>query len=115
MNFYTPETFNSDKYKKTSWRVILTKIDDKPRLIVNCATGRKYWTIFSVIPEFEMGLNDPCLKQIKFNLNYYTHPMIDRFIDELNVMLSDLYQTRIELREIESGIKIPNYYSSHNF
>jgi len=116
--FYTPETFDSKKYKRSSWEIMLvkTKFDnEKLRLIVRVATGRKYWPLFSVLPEFELGLKDPALKQIKFSLNSYTHFMIDRFIDELNIALSDIYKIEVDLRKIESGIKKPNYYSSHNF
>ena len=116
-NFFTPENFNQDKYKRSSWTVQLVKLDmdDKYRLIVRVATGRKYWPLFSVLPNFELGVEDPVLKQIKFSLNSYTHFMIDRFIDELNIVLSDIYQEEIDLRKIISGIKRDGYYSSHNF
>ena len=116
--YYTPETFDQDKYTKSSWKVLLVKTsfdNDKLRLIVRVATGRKYWPLFSVLPNFELGVNDPSLKEIKFEINHYTHFMIDRFIKELNVCLSDLYKVDIDLYKIESGIKKPNYSSSHNF
>ncbi len=116
--FYTPETFNQDKYKKTGWEIFLINIDQdngKIRLVVRVATGRKYWPIFTVLPNFEMGLEDPILREIKFSLNSYTFPMVDRFIKELNIALCDLYKINIDLYKIESGIKIPGYYSSNNF
>jgi len=114
-NFYTPETFNQDKYQKTSWKIFLQHDNDRLRLIVQVATGRKYWPMFSLHPNFELGINDPILKEIKFSLNYYTHPMINRFIGELNIALSDLYRTDINLHEIKSGITKENFHSSHNF
>jgi hypothetical protein len=117
-NFYTPTTFDANKYKRSGWKVFLTELEmDKGRyrLIVRVATGRKYWPLFTVLPNFEMGINDPILKEIKFSLNSYTHFMIDRFIDELNVLFTDLYQEEIDLRKIVSGIKKEGYYSSHNF
>lgn len=116
--YYTEETFNQDKYPKNSWKVYLIKThldEGKLRLVVRVATGRKYWPLFSVVPTFELGVEDPVLKEIKFSLNHYTHFMIDRFIKELNVCLSDIYQVDIDLYQIESGIKKENYYSSHNF
>lgn len=116
--FYTPETFDQDKYKRTGWRILLLRNnfdEGRLRLVVWVATGRKYWPLFTVLPNFEMGLNDVILKEIKFSLNSYTFPMVDRFIKELNVALSDLYQVDIDLYKIESGIKIPGYYSSNNF
>lgn len=116
--FYTPETFSQDKYKKTSWMIFLVRTDfdgGKLRLIVRVATGRRYWPIFTVLPNFEMGIEDPVLRDIKFSLNLYSFPMVDRFIKELNVALSDLYQVDVDLYKIESGIKTPGYYSSNNF
>lgn len=117
-SFYTPETFNPDKYIKTSWVVFLMKSDfdeGKLRLVVRVATGRKFWPLFSIIPNFELGIEDPTLKEIKSSLNLYTFPMIDRFIKELNVVLSDIYQIDIDLYTISSGIKKDGFYSSHNF
>jgi len=116
--FYTPDTFDSGKYTKSSWTISLTETNfdnGRFRLICRVATGRKYWCLFTVLPNFEMGIDDPTLKEIKFSLNSYTHFMIDRFINELNVALSDIYKIDIDLRKIESGIKKDNYYSSHNF
>lgn len=116
--FYTPENFNQEKYKRTSWSILLTKTDfdnGQLRLIVRVATGRKYWPIFSVIPNFELGTKDPSLKEIKFSLNLYSHPLVNRFIDELNVALTDLYQEEINLHYIKSDIKKEGFYSSNNF
>lgn len=116
--FHTPETFNPEKYKRTSWVPIMLRSEfdgGRIRLVVRVATGRKYWPLFSVLPNFEIGINDPVLKEIKFSLNSYTHPMIGRFINELNIMLTDLYKEEIDLYKIESGINMSNYHSSHNF
>ena len=117
--FYTPQTFNQDKYEKNAWTATLSKNESdkgKLRLVVRVATGRKYWPLFSVLPNFELGLDDPSLKEIKYSLNGYTFPMIDRFIKELNIMLSDIYQIDIDLYKIESGVtNRPGYYSSRNF
>jgi hypothetical protein len=118
MKYYNEKNFDSSKYKKTSWNIFILNNEgdnEKVRMVVRVATGRKYWPLFSVVPNFEMGIEDPVLKEIKFSLNYYTHPMIDRFIDELNFALSDIYKVEIDLWKIESGIKIPGYYSSRNF
>jgi hypothetical protein len=118
MKYYNHLNFDSSKYKKTSWDIFILNNDSdnhKTRMVVRVCTGRKYWPLFSVIPNFEMGLEDPSLKEIKFSLNDYTHPMIDRFIEELNFALSDIYKVEIDLWKIESGIKIPGYYSSRNF
>ena len=118
MEYYTEKTFDQERYTRNSWKVFLIKTDfdeGKLRLVVRVATGRKYWPLFSLIPTFELGVEDPILKEIKFSLNHYTHFMIDRFIKELNVCLSDLYKVDIDLYKIESGIKLENYSSTHNF
>ena len=117
-NFYTPETFTQEKYERSSWTISLVKLDNDDgnlRLIVRTATGRKYWCLFSVIVKFELGIEDPSLKEIKYSLNLYTFPLIDRFINELNVALSDLYKVDIDLHNIISGIKQEGVYSNHNF
>jgi hypothetical protein len=111
-NFYTPSNFNPDKYKKSGWRIMLVDDPLGSRLIVRVSTGRKHWPLFSLIPNFEMGLDDVNLREIKFSLNYYTFPMIDRFIKELNIALSDLYQVEIDLYKIES-IKKEGFGSSN--
>lgn len=113
--FYTPETFNPDKYYKSGWRVSLHQYDFdefETRLIVNVATGRKYWPIFSTIISPELGLNDPGLKEIKLSLQKFTHPMIDRFVNEINIMLSDIYQQMVDIRQIEIETISSNYYST---
>jgi hypothetical protein len=113
--FYNPETFNQDKYEKSSWTISLTEIEGKLRLIVRVATGRKYWCLFSEIVNFELGIYDPALVEIKYSLGYYTFPLIDRFINELNTVLSDLYKVEINLYNIPSHPKKEGSYSSHNF
>lgn len=113
--FYTPDTFDPDKYKRSGWTVSLIKLmDGSTKLIVRVSTGRRTWPLFSLEPNFELGLNDPTLRDIKFSLNYYTFPMVNRFVDELNIMLSDLYKVDIEIRQIES-ISKPGFSSSNNF
>ena len=100
MSKYTPETFNQENYKRTGWMVALkqTSFDDgKLRLIVRVATGRKYWPLFTEIVNFELGQEDPALLFIKASVKNYTFPMVDRFVDELNSMLSDIYNTKISL------------------
>jgi hypothetical protein len=99
--FYTPDTFNQDKYIRNSWVMVLSQTEydnGQLRLIVRVATGRKYWPLFSEVVNFELGTEDPALKKIKFSLNYYSFPMIDRFVDELNVALTDIYEQEIDLR-----------------
>lgn len=115
MKYYNHLNFDSSKYKRTGWDIFILNESDKDRMVVRVATGRKFWPLFSVIPNFEMGADDPILKDIKFSLNYYTHPMLDRFVNELNHALSDIYKVEINLWEIESEIKINGFYSSRNF
>lgn len=94
--------FNPDKYTKTGWRVTIAYLDMdalKPRLIVNVATGRKYWCLFSEVINPDLGLDDPALLYIEASLQSYTFPMIDRFMTELHVMLSDVYQIPIKLNK----------------
>lgn len=118
IEYYTPQTFDENRYVRSGWKAQYVELEiDKGfyRLIVRVATGRKYWPLFSLVIITELGINDPALKEVKFSLNHYTHFMIDRFIKELNIMLSDLYKIDIDLYKIESGIKKEGYYSSHNF
>jgi hypothetical protein len=92
--------FNPDSYQKTGWISVISYLEMdnyKPRLIVRVATGRKYWPIFSEVINPELGLNDPALNNIKASFQSYTHPMVQRFISELNVMLSDIYQCDVSL------------------
>ena len=100
-DFYTSETFDSEKYKKTGWTVVLRELEMdnyKLRLIVRVATGRKYWPLFSEIVDLNLGKEDPAILYIKTSLQNYTFPMIDRFVEELEIMLSDLYQIQILLK-----------------
>ena len=90
--------FNPDSYQKTGWVPIISylKMDNyKPRLIVRVATGRKYWPLFTIVINPELGLNDPALLQIKESFKTYTHPMLQRLIDELSPMFKDIYQIEI--------------------
>ena len=82
------------------------------RLIVNVATGRKYWPIFSTIIKPELSLQDPGLKEIKANLKKFTHPMIDRFVNEINTMLSDVYQIDIDIRKIDVVFNASSSFST---
>lgn len=94
--------FNTDKYIKTGWTVSLVylKMDNfLPRLIVRVATGRKFWPLFTEIINPTLGLMDPALKSIEASLYSYTHPMIDRFMSELEIMLSDIYKENIFLKK----------------
>lgn len=96
--------FNQDNYKRTGWKagISFLKSDElKPRLIIQVATGRKYWPIMSVVITPELGLKDSALSHIRLCVNSYTHPMVQRFVDEIQVMLSDIYSTNIKLSEIE--------------
>lgn len=93
---------NFEKYVKTCWNVALANYEFdgfKPRLIVNVATGRKYWSLFSLIINTELGVEDPAIKEIDRSLYGYTFPLIDRFISELEVVLSDIYQIPIKLNK----------------
>jgi hypothetical protein len=102
--------FNQDKYKKTGWMVALKSLDFdgyKPRLIVRVATGRKYWCLFTEIVNLELGAEDPALIAISASLLNYTFPMVERFVLELEEMLTDLYKVQITL------IK-PNYINYLN-
>jgi len=103
-DYYKPDTFNPEAYKRTGWRVSLIEAsfdNGKQRLILNVATGRKYWPIFSEVIDVTLGIKDPALSEIKLCMKKYTHPMIDRFIGELELMLSDVYKTEISLAKIE--------------
>lgn len=91
---------NPDSYHRTGWipSIAYLEVDNfKPRLIVRVATGRKYWPLFTEVINPELGIDDPALLFIQASFQRYTHPMIQRFISELNVMLSDIYQCNITL------------------
>lgn len=103
-DFYTPDTFSNEKYKRTGWNVILREleIDDfNQRLIVRVCTGRKFWPLFSEVIDVKLGDKDPALTWIKLSLKSYTFPMVDRFVTELEAMLSDLYKVNISFKNIE--------------
>lgn len=97
----TPETFNQETYKKTGWKVGLVRLDSdsgSPRLIVRVATGRKYWPIISTLISPELGKSDPAIGLMEKQLYGYTFPMIERFVSELETMISDIYGTDIILK-----------------
>jgi len=100
--------FNPDKYKKTGWVVSLVNLEQDnylPRLIVRVATGRKYWPLFTEVINTELKTADPTLERINNSLYGYTHPMIDRLIEELDIMLSDVYDTEIKLQKPKNHLK----------
>jgi hypothetical protein len=103
-DFFTPDTFDQDKYKKTCWKVSLNEFEMDgymQRLIVRVATGRKYYPLFTEVINAQLGDKDPALRNIKLSLKGYTFPLLDRFVGELEIMLSDVYQTEISLAKIE--------------
>ena len=114
-DFYTKDTFKEENYKRTGWKVCLKELEYdnfKQRLIVNVATGRKYWPIFSTVIDVNLGDKDPALSEIKLSLKSYTHHMIDRFVGELQIMLTDLYKTNITFSKIELPPTTGNRYST---
>ncbi len=118
-NFYKPDTFSEENYKRTGWKVVLRELECdefKQRLIVNVATGRKYWLLFSTVINVDLGDKDPALSEIKLSLKSYTFPMIDRFIGELQTMLTDVYKTNITFSTINFPVSDVNKngYSSVN-
>lgn len=93
--------FDQEKYKRTGWKAVLANLEQdnyQDRLIVRVATGRKYWPLFSTPVSFELGKKDPAIDTMKNSLCMYTHPMIDRFVNELETMLTDLYKIEIKLK-----------------
>ena len=94
--------FNPDTYTKTGWKVRISYLDMDnflPRLIIHVATGRKFWCLFTGVIDPSLGLNDPGLIALESSLYYYTFPMIDRFMSELEVMLADVYQIEVKLKK----------------
>jgi hypothetical protein len=94
--------FDQYRYKRTGWTAVISNLEIdslKPRLIINVATGRKYWPLFSEIIDISLGQNDMALTILNQQLYGYTHFMIDRFIQELEAMLSDIYNTEIKLQK----------------
>lgn len=95
------ENFDFSKYKQSGWRIKLHRTTwGELRLIIFATTGRKEWVLCSVVPTFS-GLDDPALKEIKSCLKYYTFPMVDRFIGELEVILSALYEIKIKFVDLQ--------------
>jgi len=97
----TPETFDQETYKRTGWKAGLVRLESdlgKPRLIVRVATGRKYWPIISTVINQELGKSDPSIELIERQIHGFTHPMIERFVSELETMISDIYRTEIKLK-----------------
>jgi hypothetical protein len=93
-----PEDFNQNKYIRNSWSVKLHRTTwGEIRLVVFVTTGRKEWPLFTVVPDFSLGPNDPALDEIRASFKYYTMVTLDRLKSELNVMLSDVYGTNIEI------------------
>lgn len=118
-DFYKPDTFSEENYKRTGWKAVLKELECdgfKQRLIVNVATGRKYWLLFSTVINVDLGDKDPALSEIKLSLKSYTFPMIDRFIGELQTMLTDVYKTNITFSTINFPVSDVNKngYSSVN-
>jgi hypothetical protein len=100
--------FNQDKYKRTGWTAGISNLESdsfKTRLIIRVATGRKYWIIFSEVIDIDLAQNDPAISIMNRQLYGYTHPMIDRFMQELEVMLCDIYNTAIKLEKPKNHIK----------
>lgn len=94
--------FNQDNYKRTGWvaHISYSEGDNfKPRLIIRVATGRKYWSFYSEVINTSLGNEDPAIVCLNRQLYGYTHPMVDRFIGELEVMLSDIYNNEIKLEK----------------
>lgn len=87
------------KYKTTCWIPLLNKCSGgEIRFIGYISPGRnKGWPLFSVIPDFTLGVKDPVLEEIKSSLPYYTLPVRERFVNELEIILSDLYNEKIKL------------------
>ena len=95
---YTPETFDPTKYEQHGWRPQLYRTSSgEVRFIVHVATGRKWWVLSSVVPNFSLGLDDPALVEINAAMPYYTFPTFDRFRAELETVLTDLYGRKVHL------------------
>lgn len=100
-NYLTHETFSENNYKRTGWTASLICLESdnfSTRLVVRVATGRKYWCIISLVINPEIGLSDSAIQLIERQLYGYTHPMVERFVSELEIMLSDIYQIQIILK-----------------
>ena len=98
--FMTPERFEPESYKRTGWKVKYNRMSYDPnecRLIVHFVACRQYALLFTLVPDLTLGQSDPVLDDIARALHHYTFPMIDRFILELEAMLTDLYGRTIRL------------------
>jgi hypothetical protein len=97
--------FNPEIYKRTGWIPLISYLDFdgyRPRLIIRCATGRKYWPFFSEVIDPSLGHSDPALEILGCSFIRYTHPMKLRFKTELETMLSDIYGVEIVLHSVDS-------------
>ena len=94
------DNFDFTPYQQSGWRIKLYRTSwGELRLVIFVTTGRKESVLCSVVPTFS-GLDDPALKQIKSSLKYYTFPTIDRFVKELELILSKLYEIEIKFGEL---------------
>lgn len=94
------DNFDFSVYKQTSWRIKLHRTSsDELRLIIYVTSGRKESVLCSVVPTFN-GVDDPALKEIKSSFKYFTFPLFDRFKNELELILSNLYEKNINFLEI---------------
>lgn len=94
--------FNQENYKRSGWTAHISNLECdsfKPRLIIRVATGRKYWSFYSEVINTSLGQEDPAILYLNRQLYGYTHPMVDRFIGELEVMLADIYNLEIKLEK----------------
>lgn len=93
--------FDFSPYKKSGWRPKLYLTSDGDlRFIIFVSTGRKESCLITRIPDFNLGYNDPALKDLKESLRFYTFPTVDRFKKELEIVLSALYNIDIQLDKI---------------
>lgn len=93
------DNFDFTPYKQTCWRCKLHRTSwGELRFVVFVSTGRKEWVLCSVVPTFT-GLDDPAIKQIEQSIKYYTFPTIDRFVGELEEVLSGLYGVKIKFKD----------------
>lgn len=94
------DNFDFSSYKQTSWRIKLHRTSwDELRLIIYVTSGRKESILCSVSPTFK-DIDDPALQDIKSSFKYFTFPLFDRFKNELELILSDLYEKNINFLEI---------------
>ena len=90
------DNFDFTLYKQTCWRCKLHRTSwGELRFIIFVTTGRRERVLCSVVPTFS-GLDDPALNEIEESIKYYTFPTIDRFVSELELVLSGLYGIKIK-------------------